>query len=95
VELSEISLYWYVLISLIVLNIVSFLLYRSDKKKARGGKWRTPEKTLLLFSLLGPFGAFIAMRMYHHKTRKLKFVLVPIFMILQMGLLLWAILYLD
>jgi uncharacterized membrane protein YsdA (DUF1294 family) len=93
--LSLISIYWYILITLVILNIVAFLLYRGDKKKAKSGKWRTPERTLLLFSLLGPFGAYIAMRMYHHKTRKMKFVLVPIFMILQIGLLLWAILYLD
>lgn len=81
--------------TLIILNILAFLLYRGDKKKAIRGKWRTSERALLLFSLIGPFGAFIAMRMYHHKTRKLKFVLVPIFMILQIGLLVWAILYLD
>jgi len=31
----------------------------------------------------------------HHKTKKLKFVLVPIFMVLQIALFVWAFLYLD
>ena len=64
--------------------------------RLRRGKWRTSEAMLLILSLLGPFGAYAAMKMNHHyKTRKLKFVLVPIFMVLQIALFVWAFLYLD
>ena len=70
-------------IGLLVLNGASFLLYRSDKKRARNGEWRVSENRLLVISFFGPFGAYCSMRKYHHKTQKLKFVLVPVFMFLQ------------
>ena len=89
------SIFWYFLLALLFLNLLAFYAYWSDKRKARKGKWRTSEAMLLVLSLLGPFGAFAGMRIYHHKTRKLKFVLVPIFMILQIALFVWAFLYLD
>ncbi len=31
-----------------VMNIIAFALMGHDKKRARQGKWRVPEKTLLL-----------------------------------------------
>ena len=41
---------------LVLLSIIAFIAYGVDKKKAKSGKWRTKEKTLLLLSFLG--GAF-------------------------------------
>jgi uncharacterized membrane protein YsdA (DUF1294 family) len=89
------SLYWYFLLALLFLNLLAFYAYWSDKRKAKKGKWRTSEAMLLALSLLGPFGAFAGMRAFHHKTKKLKFVLVPVFMLLQIALFVWAFLYLD
>ena len=41
-----------------------------DKKKAKNGKWRTKEKTLLLLSFFGgAFGGYPAMLIFHHKTK--------------------------
>jgi uncharacterized membrane protein YsdA (DUF1294 family) len=37
---------------LIGINVLTFLLYRIDKWKARRGKWRIPEDTLIYFFLL-------------------------------------------
>ncbi len=70
-----------------VLNIVAFFSYYNDKMKAKNDIWRTPESTLLLWGLTGPFGAYLAMRMFRHKTRKTKFLLVPVFCILQVLLI--------
>jgi uncharacterized membrane protein YsdA (DUF1294 family) len=88
-------MYWYILLALLVLNLVAFIAYWSDKRKAQKGKWRTSEAMLLVLSLLGPFGAYAGMKICHHKTKKLKFVLVPIFMVIQIALFIWVFLYLD
>ena len=67
----------------ILLNIVSLFAFALDKRKAAKGKWRTPEKKLLLLSFLGPFGAAFGMKMFRHKTMKLKFKLVYVFLALH------------
>ena len=55
---------------LVLLSIIAFIAYGVDKSKAKKGKWRTKEKTLLLLSFLGgAFGGFPAMLVIHHKTK--------------------------
>ena len=55
---------------LVLLSIITFIAYGVDKRKAKKGKWRTKEKTLLLLSFLGgAFGGFPAMLVFHHKTK--------------------------
>ncbi len=66
-----------------VLNIIAFFLFANDKRKAKRNAWRTPENLLLLVAALGPFGAYGAMLLFRHKTRKLKFYLVPVFLIVH------------
>jgi uncharacterized membrane protein YsdA (DUF1294 family) len=68
-----------------VFNILSFLLYTYDKWKAKSNAWRTPENLLLIVAALGPFGAYGAMIIFRHKTRKLKFYLVPVFLIVHIA----------
>ncbi len=63
----------------LLMNLVAMMLYAYDKMMARRGDRRISEKTLLLMALLGPFGAMAGMRWFRHKTRKLKFKLVPLF----------------
>ena len=73
-----------------VLNIIAFLVFANDKRKAKNNAWRTPENLLLLVAAFGPFGAYASMLIFRHKTRKLKFYLVPIFLFVHVV----AILYL-
>ena len=73
-----------------VLNIIAFLLFANDKRKAKNNAWRTPENLLLLVAAFGPFGAYGAMLIFRHKIRKLKFYLVPVFLFIHVV----AILYL-
>lgn len=55
---------------LVLLSLITFIAYHSDKKKAEKGKWRTKEKTLLLLSFLGgAFGGYPAMLIFRHKTK--------------------------
>ena len=70
----------------ILVNGVSFVIFLNDKRKAENHSWRTPENTLLFCAFLGPFGAYAAMKVCHHKTSKTKFLLVPAFIILQLVL---------
>ena len=43
----------YFICYLIIINIIAFFLMGIDKKKARTGAWRIPEKTLFLSAILG------------------------------------------
>ena len=74
----------YFLLLLAVINGIAFFSYYSDKRKAENNSWRTPERTLLMWGLIGPFGSYLAMRMFRHKTQKATFLLVPVFLALQL-----------
>jgi uncharacterized membrane protein YsdA (DUF1294 family) len=74
-----------------ILNGVVFSLYAYDKRKAQKNEWRTPENQLLFFALIGPFGAYTAMKVFRHKTLKTKFLLVPVFLILHLAIILFLI----
>ena len=73
----------------VVVNIIAFCIYGRDKRKAENGAWRTPEKTLIIAAFLGPFGAYAGMQTFRHKTQKLKFKLVPFFLVLHCGAICW------
>ena len=57
-------------IYLVLLSIATFIASGADKKKAKDGKYRTKEKTLLFMSFLGgAFGGYPAMLIFRHKTK--------------------------
>ena len=74
-------LMWY----LIVINIVTWIAFGLDKWKAKSGKWRIPERTLLLLALVGgSLGALAGMILFRHKTRKPKFFIsVPVMFVVH------------
>jgi uncharacterized membrane protein YsdA (DUF1294 family) len=62
---------------LITINILTFLLYWIDKRKAIKNKRRISEKRLHTFELLGgTLGAFAAQRLVRHKNKKVSFLIV-------------------
>ncbi|WII07344.1 DUF1294 domain-containing protein [Methanomassiliicoccales archaeon LGM-RCC1] len=67
----------------IVLNIIAFLAFVWDKHKAKEDMWRTKESTLIALAFFGPFGATAGMLAVRHKTQKLKFKLVYLFLVLH------------
>ena len=78
------------LIYLIVLSLITFFVYVTDKKKAQTGAWRVPEATLLLLSFIGgAVGGYAAMQLARHKTKKWYFHLVNIIGILWQEILLF------
>ena len=75
----------YMLIYLLVINVIAYIFYAVDKRKAIKGKWRISEATLIAFSVIGGgLGSLLAMKVVRHKTQKMKFkILVPLFTILS------------
>lgn len=73
---------------LLVINAVAFIVYGIDKLKARKGRWRIPEATLLLLALVGgSIGSWLGMKVWHHKTMHLKFKYgLPVIFLLQLAL---------
>ena len=71
------------------MNILTCLVYGIDKWKARKSLWRIPESTLLMLAVLGgSVGAWIGMKVWHHKTLHPKFRLgVPLILFIQIVLL--------
>lgn len=59
---------------LLAVNAVTFIVYGIDKYKAKKAKWRISEATLLLLAVLGgSVGAWVGMKVWHHKTMHKKF----------------------
>jgi uncharacterized membrane protein YsdA (DUF1294 family) len=80
-----------ILLAILILNLLVMMLYRHDKIRARQGGRRTPERTLLAAAFFAPFGAAYGMRRYRHKTRHLKFLLVYVFMMLQLVIMAYLV----
>ena len=80
-------LLWY----LAAVNVVTFTVYGIDKRKARRGAWRIPEKTLFLLPLLGgSVGALLGMKVFRHKTKHWYFVWgIPAILLAQLALTVW------
>ena len=70
-----------------VINIVAYVMYGMDKKKAINKQWRIPEKTLLGIALIGgSVGSLLGMKQFHHKTKHPKFYIgVPVIIIIQLA----------
>ena len=74
---------------IIGVNVITFVVYGIDKLKAKKGKWRVPETTLLLLAIVGgSVGAWCGVKVWHHKTVHAKFKYgIPLIMAMQAGLL--------
>lgn len=75
----------YFIVYLIVINIIAFILMGSDKSRARRGKWRISEKTLLVFAAIGgSIGAAAGMYLFRHKTKHPQFFVgIPLIFVVQ------------
>ena len=82
---------------LLAVNITSFLLYGIDKYKAKKGRWRISEATLLLMAVIGgSIGAWVGMRIWHHKTMHKKFKYgIPVIIIFQVALAVYLLTNID
>ncbi len=76
---------------LIAINVVTFFVYGIDKLKAKKSKWRIPEATLLMLAVMGgSIGAWLGMKVWHHKTLHKKFKYgLPLILMAQVALVIW------
>ncbi|MBE6970617.1 MAG: DUF1294 domain-containing protein [Ruminococcaceae bacterium] len=78
---------------LLLINVITLLVYGSDKRRARKGKWRISEKTLFLLPAIGgSVGALAGMYLFRHKTNHWYFRLgLPAILLVQMALAAWIL----
>lgn len=83
----------YIMFYIIIINIISFLLFFADKQKSKKDKWRIKESTLHIMSFMGGvLGSITAMILFHHKTKKPKFVIITIIALIFNGILVYKLL---
>ena len=77
------------------INILTFFVYGIDKWKAKRSKWRISEATLLVLAIIGgSIGAWLGMKVWHHKTMHKKFKYgLPLILLAQIALIMWALFY--
>ena len=64
----------WILVAYFAASVITFFTYAFDKSAARSGRWRTSEGTLHLLALMGGWpGAWIAQKIFRHKTSKAEF----------------------
>ena len=83
------TLHSYLVYYLLAINAVTFIVYGIDKYKAKKAKWRISEATLLLLAVLGgSIGAWMGMKVWHHKTMHKKFKYgIPAILLIQIALM--------
>ena len=93
--MTEVLLYY-----LTAINVVTFCLYGIDKWKAKRGSWRISEAswrlseaTLLGLAVIGgSIGAWLGMKIWHHKTMHKKFKYgLPLILLAQIALIAYII----
>ena len=82
----------YITAFLLSVNVIAFFMYGIDKWKAKKDKWRTSEATLLWLAIIGgSIGAWLGMKVWHHKTMHKKFRYgLPLIIIVQIALIIFA-----
>lgn len=78
---------------LLLVNVIAFVMYGIDKRRAKKDAWRIPEARLLLVAAAGgSVGAWMGMKVWRHKTLHKKFRYgVPAIFLLQVALALYLL----
>ncbi|MBQ8706452.1 MAG: DUF1294 domain-containing protein [Paludibacteraceae bacterium] len=80
-------------IYLAVINVATFCTYGIDKLKAKKSLWRIREVSLLMLAVLGgSIGAWLGMKLWHHKTQHKKFRYgIPAIIIIQFAFIIYLL----
>jgi len=75
-----------ILIYLAAVSLWSIIVTVHDKRAAKKGRRRVPERTLMLLSLAGgSVFMYVTMQLIRHKTRHAKFMIgIPVMIVLQL-----------
>ena len=73
-----------VLSYLLIINIIAFILYGIDKKRAIRNEFRIRESVLLWIARLGgAIGSWLGIKLFRHKTKHTKFrIVVPLWIVI-------------
>lgn len=76
-----------------IINITGFSICAADKRKARKGRWRIPEKTIFIIAIIGgSIGTYAALLLFRHKTKHFSFMFgVPFIFVIQVMAVVWLI----
>ncbi len=82
-------------IILAAINLFSFCLMGYDKRCAKKGRWRVPEKKLFLAAAcFGALGGVLGMQFFRHKTKHWSFRIgFPALLIVQIVLMAVLVIY--
>lgn len=91
INLQEIFTLKNIIIYIVAINLFGFFIMWLDKRKAKKGAWRIPEKTLFIITGLGGgIGTIAGMYTFRHKTQKFNFVIgFPLITILEIIAFIW------
>ena len=69
---------------LIIINLIAFVLYGIDKKRAIRNEHRIRESVLLWIARLGgAIGSWLGIKIFRHKTKHTKFrIVVPLWIVI-------------
>jgi uncharacterized membrane protein YsdA (DUF1294 family) len=89
------TIVYILLIYLAGMNVMTFFLFGIDKWKAKRSKWRIEESTLLWWAASGgSIGAWLGMKVWHHKTQHRKFTWgIPLILFAHIALAGWIVYY--
>jgi uncharacterized membrane protein YsdA (DUF1294 family) len=78
-------------IYLLGMNLLAFLIFGIDKRRAIKKEWRIPESTLLGIALVGgAVGAWTAMQVFRHKTKHWYFKYgIPVVLMVEISAILF------
>ena len=78
---------------LVAINLIAFVLYGIDKKRAIRNEHRIRESVLLWIARLGgAIGSWLGIKIFRHKTKHTKFrVIVPLWMIIWVAAIVFLI----
>lgn len=87
--MNVVALYTVAALLLLAANLFSFALMGWDKRCARKGSWRVPEKRLFLAAgCFGALGGVLGMYVYRHKTKHWYFrIFFPLMLTAQIAIL--------
>lgn len=87
-SVADMSIYIGSIITLVLWNMITFMLMGVDKHKAQSGKRRISERTLFLSAFIfGGTGVLCGMYAFRHKTKHWSFkILVPIAVVINLFL---------
>ncbi len=85
----------FILAYLLMVNLCGFCLCAMDKKKAKNGQWRVPERRFFVIAVLGGGpGVLLSMYRFRHKTKHRTFTVgIPAIIISECILILLIIIF--